>query len=165
MGFLLSWGCFTIILFFALVFLAVNPWILGLALPFVIWFLFSKVAKERRKAEAQKVRGARIAAIEANPVGHEIYRAELDRIAPGWRATGQASIVHIDHALALAEERLGLQEQRRQARIASVEAKPDELKVYHRMLDELEPGWRDSQRASTVNIDRALDAAQGSDGG
>ena len=75
-----------------------------------------------------------------------VYRAMKRGEAKKAEAARQADLAKADEA--------------RQAPIAAVEAIPAALKTYRRTLDSLEPGWQATGRASTVHVDRALNAAR-----
>ena len=53
---------------------------------------------------------------------------------------------------------------RLQTRLAAVEADPERLAVYRTVLDQLEPGWRETGQAGIDHINQALDAAEADNG-
>ncbi len=133
------------------------------------------VVEMRREVELEQKRSDRVAALRAQPTGFGLFERKLAELAPGCRDVDEADTAFVDEALKHAEAELGRIEsedraadarrlaeerRRRKVRLESIKQAPEGQRLYTERLDELAPGWRETQNAPAARIDEALTYAE-----
>ena len=140
-----------------------------------------RIESDRRAAEAQRLaeegrkRRVRLAAVESQENGRDLYETKLAELDPGWRDRGEPNVGALDAALTYAEtelvriesdrraaeaQRLAEEGRKRRVRLAAVESQENGRDLYETKLAELDPGWRDRGEPNVGALDAALTHAE-----